>query len=167
MTIQNASQVRNWSKAWLRAVAWHPNFPKLALALQDDSVRLCEMGEDVMPLLRCPEQKNVSSVSWRQVFGNSKLFKPLPTSWAVVVLIYLICCLNLLRPYTHFQLAVGVGTGIVIWQLERGNKIKPAASQSRFLSMKNHFPVTCVEYSHSVSLPAYKYILVDVMAFIN
>jgi hypothetical protein len=59
--------------------------------------------------------------------------------------------MNYFRPCTVMQLAVGVASGIVIWELISTSKIKPGACQSRFLSVKGHAPVTCVEYSHSVS----------------
>lgn len=61
-------------------------------------------------------------------------------------------CACLFRPYTNFQLAVGVDAGVVIWDLETANNIKPGASQSMLLSAKGHAPVTNVEYSHSVRL---------------
>jgi aladin len=63
--IEQSAHVRNWNKTWIKALAWHRHFPKLAIALKDDSIRVCTVGEEILPMLRSLEQKNVSCVSWR------------------------------------------------------------------------------------------------------
>jgi len=63
--IQQYCRSRNWKKCWVRALAWHPHFSKLALALADDSMRIFTVGEEIMPMLRSVDQKNVNCISWR------------------------------------------------------------------------------------------------------
>lgn len=59
------SRVRRWKESWVRAVAWHPTSSRFALAMNDDSVRCVVVGKTVVPMLRCQQQRNVTSVSWR------------------------------------------------------------------------------------------------------
>lgn len=59
------SHVRRWPESWIRAMDWHPTAPYLALAMNDDSVRCCVIGKDVVPMLRRQQQRNISCLAWR------------------------------------------------------------------------------------------------------
>ncbi|CAL8131694.1 unnamed protein product [Orchesella dallaii] len=59
------SHVRGWQQSWIRAIAWHSTASYLALALNDDTIRISVVGSDVVPMLRCQQQKNISCAAWR------------------------------------------------------------------------------------------------------
>ncbi|CAG7836283.1 unnamed protein product [Allacma fusca] len=64
--IEKYSSVRGWKNGWIRALSWHPTFSKLALALNDDSIRIFSNGtDDGFPYLKSPDQVRVSGLAWR------------------------------------------------------------------------------------------------------
>lgn len=51
-SIAKFSQTRNWVTSPIRCISWHPNFFKLAVAAEDDSVRLYSNRQGIVPLLK-------------------------------------------------------------------------------------------------------------------
>jgi aladin len=63
----------SWPSAPLRCLAWHPHTPKLAIGLNDDTVRVAS-GDPaaIQPLLKYAGMKGVSCLAW-QPCGASQL----------------------------------------------------------------------------------------------
>ena len=60
------SQTKNWPSSPVRCLTWHPYLTKLAIATVDDSVRILSTSNCVQgPILRRPEQKNITCLAWR------------------------------------------------------------------------------------------------------
>uniref|UniRef100_A0A336KDM3 CSON008714 protein n=1 Tax=Culicoides sonorensis TaxID=179676 RepID=A0A336KDM3_CULSO len=63
--IAKFSQTRNWMTSPIRCISWHPNYFKLAVAAEDDSVRLYSDKQGIVPLLKHGLQKGICCMSWR------------------------------------------------------------------------------------------------------
>jgi aladin len=60
------SQVRQWSNATVRFLAFHPQCFKMAIASVDDTIRIYTNDENsIVPLLKNSQQKSIFSLSWR------------------------------------------------------------------------------------------------------
>ncbi|XP_022916047.1 aladin-like [Onthophagus taurus] len=63
--MSTVSQTRNWPNGIFRCIAWHFDQTKLAVGTSDDVVRIYSKGTNLVPILRCRQQRNISMVSWR------------------------------------------------------------------------------------------------------
>jgi len=61
------------------------------------------------------------------------------------------CIFYFFRPFLETELAVGVKKGVIVWQMESTSALKPGVHCAQLLSIPGHGPVTCVQYSYSVS----------------
>ena len=63
--IDELCQTRNWANNLVRCIAWHHHTSRLAVATNDDSVRIYCSDTNFVSLLRCKQQKNVVCLAWR------------------------------------------------------------------------------------------------------
>ncbi|XP_074030052.1 aladin [Leptinotarsa decemlineata] len=64
--IKDFSQTRNWQSFTIRCIAWHLYETKVAVVTCDDSVRIFSGDSSIItPLLRCKQQKHITSIAWR------------------------------------------------------------------------------------------------------
>jgi aladin len=123
--IEKYSQTRNLKKSCIRIIKWHPNYFKLAIASNDDSIRIytpTEQAGTFVPVLKSVQQKQVTSMSW--------------------------------RPFTAGELAVGCQTCILLWNSDQNSLISRPLSQPTVFKHENHFPITSLEFSRNGSILA-------------
>lgn len=67
LLIINLNRTRQWQFSPIRALSWHPNSLIIAVASLDDCVRIfsADQGNQLIPLLKCKQQKNITTISWR------------------------------------------------------------------------------------------------------
>lgn len=63
--IDELSGTRNWGNNPIRCLSWHPHSARLAVATNDDSVRVYCNDNTFVPLLRSKEQKSITCLAWR------------------------------------------------------------------------------------------------------
>ncbi|XP_040563476.1 aladin [Lepeophtheirus salmonis] len=70
--IERYSSTRDWKNSPIRALRWHPQTSKIAVALSDDSIQIHCLSLIVSPILKYKLQKSVSCLAWRP-FSSSEL----------------------------------------------------------------------------------------------
>lgn len=65
-SIGKFSQTRDWTRSMIRCIKWHPNSFKIAVAANDDSIRVYG-GDDKnnVPIFKSYLQKCITSMAWR------------------------------------------------------------------------------------------------------
>lgn len=63
--IATYSQTRDWMKSPIRCLRWHPNCFKLAVAANDDSIRIYTDHHNPVPILKNGLQKGIACMAWR------------------------------------------------------------------------------------------------------
>lgn len=99
--VERYSGARAWAAEPVRALAWHPHTPKLAIALKDDTVKIFpapDSPSQVQPLLKAACMRLISCLSW--------------------------------RPLSAGYLAVGCAGGLVIWTIDPSSCSSRASSNN-------------------------------------
>lgn len=63
--IDEYAQTKNWQNSPIRAIAWHLDITKIAVAAADDVVRIYGSENNLIPILKCKQQKNITCLAWR------------------------------------------------------------------------------------------------------
>lgn len=69
--IAEFSQVLDWSDCAVRAFAWHPHTDKFALALLDDSIKICNPKSATAPTLKHRLQRSVAALQWKPLCASA------------------------------------------------------------------------------------------------
>ncbi|XP_062517725.1 aladin-like [Corticium candelabrum] len=69
--IAEFSETSDWSNSAIRVIAWHPIIPKLAVAGNDDVVRIFCLETETWPQLKHKLQKHVACLAWRPLAWNT------------------------------------------------------------------------------------------------
>lgn len=80
-------------------MSWHPNVFRLAIAVNDDSVRIYSMDNSNIPILRNGQQKAISCLAWRPLSAGELAVG----CNSGVILWKLDISNNLIRPTSQFQ----------------------------------------------------------------
>lgn len=63
--VSTFSQTRDWVRSPIRCTRWHPNCFKVAVAANDDSIRLYSDVQHAVPILKNGLQKGITCMAWR------------------------------------------------------------------------------------------------------
>ena len=63
--ISQFSSVSDWLNSPVKAFCWHTHTNKYAYALQDDSIKVHNGRNELIPTLKHKLQKNVADLAWR------------------------------------------------------------------------------------------------------
>lgn len=64
-SVATYSKTRDWVKSPIRYISWHPNCFKMAVAANDDSIRIYSDLQHAVPILKNGLQKGITCISWR------------------------------------------------------------------------------------------------------
>uniref|UniRef100_A0A1A9V9E0 Aladin seven-bladed propeller domain-containing protein n=1 Tax=Glossina austeni TaxID=7395 RepID=A0A1A9V9E0_GLOAU len=64
-TLANHVETRDWLRACIRFIAWHPNCFKIAVAGRDDCIRIYSDEVSIVPVLKDNSQKRIACMAWR------------------------------------------------------------------------------------------------------
>lgn len=80
-------------------MSWHPNVFRLAVAINDDSVRVYSVDNSNIPILRNGQQKLVTCLAWRPLAASELAVG----CFNGVILWKLDVSNNLIRPTSQYQ----------------------------------------------------------------